>query len=44
MPEQGRYEKLPRPESIRALVTYLQSSSAVRLRLPGSRREIRVLG
>lgn len=30
MPEQGRYEKLPRPESIRALVTYLQSSSAVR--------------
>ncbi len=29
MPEQGRYEKVPRPESIKKLVEYLQSSNAV---------------
>ena len=30
MPEQGRYEKIPRPESIEALMEYLQSNNAVR--------------
>lgn len=30
MPEQGRYEKTPRPESIEALVRYLQASEPVR--------------
>ena len=29
MPEQGRYEKVPRPESIKKFVEYLQSSNAV---------------
>ena len=29
MPEQGRYEKVPRPESIEQLARYLRSSNAV---------------
>lgn len=29
MPEQGRYEKLPRPESIAKLIEYLSASRAV---------------
>ncbi len=30
MPDQGRYEKVPRPESIEKFVKYLQSSNAVK--------------
>ena len=29
MPEQGRYEKIPRPESIEKFLQYLSGSSAV---------------